>query len=257
MKVSIVTVGYNCASTLGRAMDSILQQTYQNIEYIVVDGKSSDHTIEIIKSYESKFGNRLIWISEQDKGIYDAMNKGIKMATGEIVGILNSDDFLTSTTIIERIVYEFKKNNNLELIYGDVHFVRPKDLHKNIRNYTGRFFQPWMIRFGYFPPHPSIYVRRDVYEKYGMYDDSLRIAADFEFFANLIHNHHVSTKYIPMDFVTMLTGGESTKSWKQRELGTKEDMQACRKLGIKTNCFFIRMKYLFKAIDAAIPKKSH
>lgn len=232
-------------------MNSVLQQTYSDIEYIVVDGESTDETIDIIQSFEPKFKGRLHWISEKDEGIYDAMNKGILMATGDIIGILNSDDFLSSNSIIERIVEQF--SNHVELVYGDVHFVKPGDINKNVRNYTGRFFKPWMVRYGFFPPHPSIYVRREVYENYGLYDSSSRISADFKLFANLVHNHHVNMKYLPMDFVTMLTGGESTKSIKQRELGTHEDKLACQQLGIRTNWLLIRLKYVFKAIDAMIP----
>lgn len=232
-------------------MNSVLQQTYSDIEYIVVDGESTDETIDIIQSFEPKFKGRLHWISEKDEGIYDAMNKGILMATGDIIGILNSDDFLSSNSIIERIVEQF--SNHVELVYGDVHFVKPGDINKNVRNYTGRFFKPWMVRYGFFPPHPSIYVRREVYENYGLYDSSLRISADFKLFANLVHNHHVNMKYLPMDFVTMLTGGESTKSIKQRELGTHEDKLACQQLGIRTNWLLIRLKYVLKAIDAMIP----
>lgn len=232
-------------------MNSVLQQTYSDIEYIVVDGESTDETIDIIQSFEPKFKGRLHWISEKDEGIYDAMNKGILMATGDIIGILNSDDFLSSNSIIERIVEQF--SNHVELVYGDVHFVKPGDINKNVRNYTGRFFKPWMVRYGFFPPHPSIYVRREVYENYGLYDSSMRISADFKLFANLVHNHHVNMKYLPMDFVTMLTGGESTKSIKQRELGTHEDKLACQQLGIRTNWLLIRLKYVFKAIDAMIP----
>jgi glycosyltransferase involved in cell wall biosynthesis len=254
MKVSIITVGYNCHKTIAKAMDSVLQQTYPDIEYLVVDGDSTDGTIDIIKSFEPKFNGRMHWISEKDEGIYDAMNKGIKMATGDIIGILNSDDFLSSDTIIERVVEQFFEH--VELIYGDVHFVKPGNPDKNVRNYTGRFFKPWMIRYGYFPPHPSIYVRRELYENFGLYDSSMRISADFKFFANLVHNHHVNMKYLPMDFVTMLTGGESTKSIKQRELGTHEDKLACQQLGISTNWLFIRMKYVFKAVDAMIPKRN-
>ncbi|MDE6647231.1 MAG: glycosyltransferase [Prevotella sp.] len=255
MKVSIVTVGYNCALTLERTMNSVLQQTYQHIEYIVVDGGSTDDTINIIQRYKPQFKGRLHWVSEKDNGIYNAMNKGIKMATGNIVGILNSDDFLTTNHVIERMVAEFEKDDTLDLIYGDVHFVNPGNLEKNVRNYTGRFFKSWMIRFGYFPPHPSIYVKRETYFKHGFYNEDMKISADFELFANLVHCHHVSTRYLRMDFVTMLTGGESTKSWKHRKLGTQEDMIACRKLGIKTNWLFIHIKYIFKILDAVIPKR--
>ena len=244
MKVSIVTVGYNCAKTLRRTIDSILQQTYFDIEYIVVDGGSTDGTMDIIQSYEKQFKGRLHWISEKDNGIYDAMNKGIKMSTGDIVGILNSDDYLTSNNVVERIVEEF--TDDVDAVYGDIHFVKEDNLQKSVRYYSGKHFKPWMVRFGFIPPHPSFYVRRETYIKYGYYDTSLRISADVEMIAGLTYIHKIPTKYINMDFVTMLVGGESTKSLRNRWLGTKEDLIACRKLGIKSNIVFVHFKYFLK-----------
>ena len=244
MKVSIVTVGYNCAKTIWRAMDSILQQTYSDIEYIVVDGLSTDNTIDIIKSYEPKFNGRLRWISEKDEGIYDAMNKGILMSTGDIVGILNSDDYLTSNTVIEQIVTNFTEDT--DAVYGDVHFVKDGNLQDKVRYYSGQPFRPWMVRFGFIPPHPSFYVRRDTYMKYGLYDSSFRISADVEMIARLTYSHKIPIKYIKMDFVTMLVGGESTKSLRNRWLGTKEDLIACQKLGIRSNIIFVHFKYFLK-----------
>lgn len=244
MKVSIVTVTWNSAKTIARAMDSVLHQTYTDIEYVVVDGGSTDGTIDIIQSYEPKFKGRLYWISEKDEGIYDAMNKGIKMATGDVVGILNSDDFFTSYYVMERMVAEF--TDDVEAVYGDVHYVRESDLQKNIRSYSGRLFHPWMVRIGFIPPHPSFYVRRNTYLKYGLYDKSFRISADVEMIARLTYVNKIRTKYINMDFVTMLVGGESTKSIHNRWLGTKEDLTACRKLGIKSNILFVHFKYFLK-----------
>ena len=244
MKVSIVTVGYNCAKTLRRTIDSILQQTYFDIEYIVVDGGSTDGTMDIIQSYEKQFKGRLHWISEKDNGIYDAMNKGIKMSTGDIVGILNSDDYLTSNNVVERIVEEF--TDDVDAVYGDIHFVKEDNLQKSVRYYSGKHFKPWMVRFGFIPPHPSFYIRRETYIKYGYYDTSLRISADVEMIAALTYIHKIPTKYINMDFVTMLVGGESTKSLSNRWLGTKEDLIACRKLGIKSNIVFVHFKYFLK-----------
>ncbi|MDE6808092.1 MAG: glycosyltransferase, partial [Prevotella sp.] len=210
MKVSIITVAYNSAETISNTISSVLKQTYNDIEYIVVDGLSTDDTISIVQSYEQKFNGRLRWISEKDKGIYDAMNKGIRMATGDIVGILNSDDFLTSNYVIERTVENF--TDDVEAIYGNVHFVKPNNLKKSVRFYSGKPFRPWMVRFGFIPPHPSFYIRRNVYEKYGLYDPSFRISGDVELISRLSFIKKISMKYVNMDFVTMLEGGESTKS---------------------------------------------
>ncbi|MDE6012525.1 MAG: glycosyltransferase [Prevotella sp.] len=244
MKVSIITVAYNSAETISNTISSVLKQTYNDIEYIVVDGLSTDDTISIVQSYEQKFNGRLRWISEKDKGIYDAMNKGIRMATGDIVGILNSDDFLTSNYVIERTVENF--TDDVEAIYGNVHFVKPNNLKKSVRFYSGKPFRPWMVRFGFIPPHPSFYIRRNVYEKYGLYDPSFRISGDVELIARLSYIKKISMKYINMDFVTMLEGGESTKSIKNRKIGTKEDLIACQKLGIKSNIILVHFKYFIK-----------
>ncbi|MBR1448445.1 MAG: glycosyltransferase [Prevotella sp.] len=245
MKVSIITVAYNSAETIEKAISSVLSQTYSDIEYIIVDGLSTDKTMETVQSYEGKFDGRLRWNSEKDKGIYDAMNKGIRMATGDIIGILNSDDFFTSSNVIERIVKEF--SDDVDAVYGDVHFVKPSNPSKSVRYYSGRPFRPWMVRFGFIPPHPSLYVRRRVYEEHGLYDTSFRISADVEMIARLSYVKKIPMKYINMDFVTMLVGGESTKSMENRRLGTKEDLIACQKLGIKSNIVFVHFKYFLKA----------
>jgi glycosyltransferase involved in cell wall biosynthesis len=222
------------------------------LEYVVVDGGSTDGTVDIIKGYEEKFEGRLRFISEKDNGIYDAMNKGIMMATGDIVGILNSDDFFTSNNVVERIVQEF--SSDVDAVYGDVHFVKENDLSKNVRYYSGKPYKPWMVRYGFIPPHPSFYVRKTAYEKYGLYDTSFRISADVEMIARLTFVNKIPAKYINMDFVTMLVGGESTKSLRNRWLGTKEDLIACQKLGIKSNIVFVHFKYFIKSFGYLFSK---
>lgn len=246
MKISIVTVTYNSAQTLALTADSIIQQTYSDIEYIVVDGGSTDGTLSIIKHYENLFNGRMRWISEKDHGIYDAMNKGIRMATGDVIGILNSDDHLTSNNVIERIANAFDEQT--EAVYGDVHFVKANNLQQSVRYYSGKPFRPWMVRYGFIPPHPSFYVRRSIYEQYGLYDTSFRISADVEMIARLTYIKKIRCKYVEMDFVTMLMGGESTKSLRNRWIGTKEDLIACRKLGIKSNILLVHLKYFPKII---------
>ena len=243
LKISIITVTRNSAETLADAMDSVLRQSYRHIEYIVVDGNSTDNSVDVIKSYEARFEGRLRWISEKDDGIYNAMNKGVRMATGDIVGILNSDDFLSSDTVIEQMVAQF--GNDTDGIYGDVHFVHPDNLHKTVRYYSGSIFRPWLLRFGFLPPHPSFYVRRKMFEQYGYYDDSYKISADYEFIMRLCL-HQARLRYLHLDFVTMRIGGASTRNWKARMIGAKENLKACRQNGIHSNYFFIAFKYPIK-----------
>ena len=178
MKISIITVSYNSAKTIKDTIDSVLRQKYSDYEYLVVDGASKDGTVDIIREYEPKFEGRMCWASESDRGIYDAMNKGIKMATGDVVGILNSDDFFTDIDVLERVAKEFEADTALEAIYGDVHFVKDEDLTKCTRYYSSSYFRPWLLRFGFMPAHPSFYVRKDVYEKYGLYDLQFRTSSD-------------------------------------------------------------------------------
>ena len=248
MKVSIVTVAYNSEKTLADAMASVLRQTYKDIEYIVIDGQSKDRTVDVIKSFEPQFGTRMHWVSEKDRGIYDAMNKGVRMATGDVVGILNSDDFLTDDTVIERMVELFPAGAGA--VYGDIHFVKSGHEGKCVRYYSGRVFRPWLVRIGYLPPHPSLYVRRELFDKYGYYDASLRISADFELIARLGYKYKVPMKYLHMDFVTMRMGGTSTRSWSNRILGAEENMIACRNNGIRTNWMLIFFKYPIKYLQS-------
>lgn len=252
LKISIITVTRNSAETLADAMDSVLRQSYRHIEYIIVDGNSTDNSVEVIKSYEERFEGRLRWISEKDDGIYNAMNKGVRMATGDIVGILNSDDFLSSDTVIEKMVAQF--DDNVDAIYGDVHFVHPDNLHKTVRYYSGSIFRPWLLRFGFLPPHPSLYVRRRLFEQYGYYDDSYQISADYEFIMRLCLNG-ANLRYLHLDFVTMRIGGASTRSWKARLIGAKENLKACRQNGIRSNYFFIAFKYPIKIFESIFIKK--
>ncbi len=247
MKISIITVSYNSEATLSRTFESILAQSHQDIDYVVIDGASTDHTIDIIRQYEPRFEGRMRWVSEPDKGLYDAMNKGVAMAIGDVIGILNSDDFFTTNDVLARMAAAF--DDTCDAVYGDVHFVKETDLSRKVRYYSGKLFRPWMVRFGYIPPHPSLYVRRSIYQKYGPYDSSFRISADVEFIARISYVNNIAMKYIPMDFVTMLVGGESTKSLRNRWIGTKEDLVACRKLGIHSNLIFVHFKYFLKLLD--------
>lgn len=253
MKVSIITASYNSAATIKQTIISVLQQTYANIEYIIVDGCSTDNTLQIVKTMLPIFNGRLIYISEQDKGIYDAMNKGIRMATGDVVGILNSDDYFTAHDVIEKMVESFTED--ADAVYGDIHFVREDDTTNCVRYYSGAFFKPWLVKFGFIAPHPSFYIRKSIYDKYGLYDIKYKIAADFELIARMCYIHKIRIKYLHQDFVTMRVGGASTKDLRSRWIGLRETSLACKKLGIKTNKLNIQLKYLIKFVSDLLIKK--
>lgn len=248
MKVSIITVTYNSANTIADTIESVLHQTYQDIEYWIIDGKSQDCTIQVIQRYETCFEGRLHWISEKDNGIYDAMNKGISHCTGDVVGILNSDDYFTSDNVIAQMIDLFSPE--LDAVYGDVHFVKQGNLQKCVRYYSGRIFKPSLVKYGFIAPHPSFYIRREVFDKFGAYNPSYKISADFELIARLCYKYKIKTRYIHLDFVTMRTGGASTRNWEARQLGTRENITACKQLGLRTNKYKIYCKYIIKLAEA-------
>ena len=164
MKISIVTITYNSGKTLKCAIDSVLTQTYKNIEYIIVDGKSSDNTVAIINSYGNKISK---FVSEEDDGIYDAMNKGLRLASGDIVGILNSDDVYFDNRVIENVIKEFEEKD-VDSVYADLVFVKPKNLDKAVRYYDSSHFSPQKFAYGLMPAHPTFFVKKDIYERYGV-----------------------------------------------------------------------------------------
>ena len=214
MKISLITVSYNSASTISDTFESVLAQTYSDLEYIVVDGSSSDGTVEIIKEYENKFNGKLRWISQPDKGLYDAINKGIQMATGDIVGIIHSDDFYAHNTVLGQIAETFNQNTNTQVVFGDVRFVRPDNLKKTIRYYSSAKFTPKRFRFGFMPAHPTFFTYKSNFEKLGYYETNYKIAADFELLLRFLKIHKLPYRYLPLDMIIMRTGGLSTNSYK-------------------------------------------
>lgn len=248
MRISIITATYNSGTTLRDTFESVLGQTYPDIEYLVIDGASKDNTVDLIRQYEPRFQGRMRWISEPDRGIYDAMNKGIAMATGDVVGILNSDDFYTSPEVLGELV-ETLKRTGADAVYGDIHFVAPEDLNRCTRYYSSHFFRRWMMRFGYMPAHPSFYCRRCVYEQYGDFDCSFRVAADFENLLRLIFVHRIKTSYVPLDCVTMRTGGASTSGWASHRQILRDHLRAYRKNGIYSNVLLEGLRYAYKLYE--------
>ena len=248
MKLSIITATYNSERTLRDTMESILNQTFQDFEYIIVDGASKDATLDIIREYEPRFQGKMRYVSEPDKGIYDAMNKGFAMATGDVIGILNSDDFFTSEDVLQAVVDGFA-GEYVDAVYADIHFVGTDDLTKCVRYYSSSVFRPWMMRFGMIPAHPSFYCRKAVYDQYGSFDTTYRIAADFEILLRLIFIHRIRTRYVKKDFVTMRLGGASTTGYGSWSLIMKEHLQIMKQHGVVTNRFLLSLRYIYKLFE--------
>lgn len=245
MKISIITATYNSEAHIADCVKSVNSQTYDNIEHIIIDGASKDNTINIIEETPNRVTKI---VSEPDKGIYDAMNKGIIMATGDVVGILNSDDFFTSDDVIETVVDAFS-NSDIDALYGDVHFVDPDDLNKCVRYYSSAIFKPSLFRFGFMPAHPSFYMKRKCYEKHGLYALDYKIASDYDLLIRYLFKEKINYKYLKKDFVTMRTGGVSTENFNSRVTLNREIVKACKKYGIKTNMFLLSLKYLYKIFE--------
>ena len=248
MKISIITATFNSGKTVRDTFVSVLNQTYNDYELIVVDGGSKDDTVDILRHYELIFNGRMKWISEPDRGIYDAMNKGIAMATGDVVGFLNSDDFYSSCGIL-RMVASSMRNKNIDAVYGDVHYVHDNDLGKCVRYYSSRAFHRVWMRFGFMPAHPSFYCRREVYEKYGTFDLSYKVAADFECLLRLIFVNRIRTKYLPVDFVTMRTGGASTRGFASHKQIMRDHQLAFKRNGVYSNVIMECMRYIYKIFE--------
>ena len=227
IKISIITVTFNRANVIHNAIEGVLRQKYKNYEYIIVDGASKDHTIDILKEYEQKFEGRMRWISEPDKGLYDAINKGIKMATGDVVGIINSDDFFHIDESFNIIADAFK-NDDAEAIYGDTRLLFDNG-HEKINSCAG--FRTWMYRIGMMPGHQSFYIKRNLFEKLGYYKLGYRIAADFELLVRFMYVNKVKTKYVPKAYFTFRMGGVSTQL-SNKLLLNKETVRALRENGL-------------------------
>ena len=243
MTISVITVTFNSAATVRHTFDSVLAQTYKDIEYIVIDGSSTDGTVDIIKEYESRFNGRMHWISEKDSGLYDAMNKGIRLASGEVVGVLNSDDFFTDKEIIATVAAEI---GNHDAVYGDIHYVNESDLDNSVRYYSSAMFRPWKMIMGFMPAHPSFYCRKEIYTRHGAFDTQFKVAADFELLLRFIYIRKISMKYLPVDFVTMRTGGLSTSGMQSHRRILRDHINAYKKNGVYSNYFLEGLRYIYK-----------
>lgn len=246
MKVSVVTVCFNSAATIGETLDSVRRQTHHDIEHIVVDGSSTDTTMSIVRNRE---GSSTVIVSEPDQGIYDAMNKGISRASGVIVGVLNADDVLADDTSISRLVKDFEtRGEAVDGLYGDVVHVKRNDLSMVTRYSYAKRFAPWQIRFGLMFPHPGFYVRREMYERFGLYKLGYRVSADFELMARFM-GRGARLAYHPHAVVKMREGGISTTGLWWRFHQNLEIVRACRENGIRTNIALVSLKLPSKALS--------
>ena len=243
-KVSVITVCYNSALSIERAIRSVESQSYRNIEHIIIDGLSTDHTFEIIKKLDCV--DKVI--SEKDMGIYDAMNKGLSLATGEIIAFLNADDFYKNAFVIEKVINKFKKYS-LDAVYGDVDFFSSKDLNRSVRRYSSKNFSPKKLAYGLMPAHPSLFMRKKIYNEVGEFDVNYRIAGDFDFIARAFKKNKLNYQYIPEVFVSMQIGGISTRGIKSTFILNMEIMQSCLKNGIDTNWIKLISRYFIKSLE--------
>lgn len=242
MKVSIITVSYNCEATIEDTILSVASQDYSNIEHIVIDGASTDKTFEIIKKHRFLLGTV---ISEPDNGIYEAMNKGIRCATGDIVGILNADDIYYDPTCISAVVREFEEKK-VGAVCGNLIYVKPGNLNKPVRFYSSKGFRPSMFAYGMMPAHPAFFVLHKYYKAHGLYEEDYKIAADFELLLRFLKIHRIYYSCLSKTLIKMRTGGVSTRNLKGNWVLNKEILKACRANNVRTNMVSIYLKYVVK-----------
>tara|TARA_B110000003_G_C16518643_1_gene484084 strand:+ start:208 stop:957 length:750 start_codon:yes stop_codon:yes gene_type:complete len=245
MKVSIITVCYNSQKTIENTIKSVLSQNYKNYEYIIIDGRSTDNTIEIIKKYKKKIQ---IFRSEKDKGIYDAINKGIKLATGSVISILHSDDIFYNKFTTQKVMSHFKSNSKINCLIGNT-IITDNNLKKKLRSYKANFFKKWMLYFGFSPPHPSTFFRDKIYKKYGLYKNEYIIAGDFEFFVRIFLKKKILFKIIDENFVLMKSGGKSSNSIKSNLISSQEIIKSFKDNKLYTNWFLIILRIPLKLIQ--------
>lgn len=243
--ITVITVVFNGASTVEDTIQSVINQTYDNVEHIIIDGGSTDATLDILRKYE---GSIDYWVSEKDAGIYDAMNKGIALARGDYIGMLNSDDYFAAPSALERIATQFKASN-VDAVFSCLDIVDPANLDRVLRKYRISSFSPFMLRIGVMPPHPTFYCKKSCYEKAGLYRTDYRIAADFEMLVRLLLKHQITWKFIDETTVKMRSGGLSSSGIKSHWVGNREIIRACTENGLYTNMFILALKLPIRLLE--------
>ena len=242
MKISLITVCFNSEKYIKDTIQSVCSQTYKDLEYIIIDGASNDNTLDIIKTFEENID---ILITEKDKGMYDAINKGIKYSTGDIIGLLHSDDVFSSENTIEKIANHFLRDNS-DAIYGDLHYVEHNNLNKVVRKWISGSYSRKKLLFGWMPPHPALFIKRNLFKKYGFYDLSFGSAADYELIIRLLFKNNISCSYLPFVTTKMRIGGMSNISIKNRINAHFQDWRSWIKNGITYFPIWVLLKPLRK-----------
>jgi len=245
LKISIITVAYNAEKSIEDTIQSVLSQTYSNIEYIIVDGNSTDTTLDICNKYKNKISTL---ISEKDEGIYDAMNKGVALATGDVIGVLNADDFYIDDRVIDKVVSKFSKEN-CDGLYANLVYVDGNDTSKVTRTWLSGDYKENSFMKGWMPPHPTFFVKTECYKKFGNYSLELKSAADYELMLRMIHKHKIVLSYLNEITVKMRVGGVSNSSLKNRLNANKEDRRAWEMNNLKPGFFTLIRKPLSKVFQ--------
>ncbi len=239
MKVSVITVVYNAADTIEDTIKSVIEQDYDEIEHIVIDGGSTDDTMDVVNRYREHLA---VVLSEPDDGIYDAMNKGIDIASGDIVGTLNADDWYADNGVIRKVVIAFNEDDKLDAVYGDIVFVTREKPYRLIRYWKSRPYNDGLFKKGWMPPHPTFFVKKEIYLRYGKYDVNLKIQSDFDLTMRFLAVNRIRTQYLPGIMVNMRIGGVTSNSISNVIKGNLEAYRACRKNGLAVTPFFMVRK---------------
>jgi glycosyltransferase involved in cell wall biosynthesis len=242
MKISIITVCYNSAKTLEKTIQSVLAQSDTNIEYIIIDGKSKDGTLDIIRKYESNISK---WISEPDNGLYDAMNKGISLATGDLIGILNSDDVFYDKNVLKKVA-DFHLEHKIDASVGNI--IQCNDTGKTVRKYSAKNWNPEKLKIGFMPAHPAIFFKRELFEKFGKYQLDFTIGADYELITRFFLKHNITWKYAEITTTSMLIGGLSSSGLSSYQLISKEIKKALTRNNIKFSYLKVQLRGVWKLI---------
>lgn len=242
MKISIITIAYNSAETIRDTIESVLSQTNVDLEYIIIDGASKDDTMAIVNEYADRISQV---VSEPDKGIYDAMNKGVMAATGDVIGILNSDDFYADANVLADVVAKFQQSGS-DSLYADLVYVNRDDSDKIVRYWSAGEYKKGQFLKGWMPPHPTFFIRKEFYDQHGIYNTKLKSAADYELMLRMLHKHELSVCYLARVITKMRVGGQSNVSFKNRIKANKEDREAWKMNGLKPGAFTLYRKPLSK-----------
>lgn len=242
MKISIITIAYNSAETIEATIQSVIAQDYTDVEYIIIDGASKDATMDVVDRYRDQIA---IVVSEPDKGIYDAMNKGVARATGEVVGILNSDDFYADNTVLSDVAARFKETG-ADAVYADLVYVERDNPDKVVRYWKSKPYKPGMFRKGWMPAHPTFFLKNECYRAHGTYSTELRSAADYELMLRMLEKHAISAVHLPRVLTKMRVGGQSNVSLKNRIRANKEDRRAWKMNGLTPAWYTLTVKPLSK-----------